>query len=52
MGQRFVPELHEPKSRNSEGQDDAALTEREVRIRFDALIDMIDAEELRAKQRI
>lgn len=44
MGQRYVPELHDPNRADPEGQKVAALTDEEVKVRFEALIAKIDAE--------
>lgn len=45
MGQKFVPELHDPNYRTTEGQKDEALTEDEAKRLFDAMIARLDAEQ-------
>ncbi|QRZ16209.1 hypothetical protein JWJ88_20785 (plasmid) [Paracoccus methylovorus] len=50
MGQKYVPELHDPNYRKAEGQDDKPLTDEEAERRFDAIIAKLDAED-RAAQR-
>lgn len=49
MGQKFVPEFHDPDYRGPEGQDDATLTDKEVKQAFDAMIAQMD-EEARAER--
>ena len=44
MGQKYVPELHDPKYRGPEGQDNAILTDKEVKRTFDAIIAEMDNE--------
>ena len=44
MGQKFVPELHDPNYRSTEGQKTEALTEDEAERIFDAMIAELDAE--------
>ncbi|MEF9602222.1 hypothetical protein O4J55_07685 [Paracoccus sp. PXZ] len=50
MGQKFVPELHDPDHRKAEGQKDKQLTDDEADRLFDAIVAKLDAEE-RAAQR-
>lgn len=45
MGQKFVPELHDPNYRVPERQDEPTMTEEEVDRRFDALIAKLDEEQ-------
>lgn len=43
MGQRYVPELHDPESRTPEGQGEVLLTDDEINRKFEAIIVMLDA---------
>lgn len=45
MGQRYVPELHDPDRRKPEGQRVDDLSGREVKLIFDALVARLDDEE-------
>ncbi|WP_181900563.1 hypothetical protein [Paracoccus thiocyanatus] len=45
MGQKYVPELHDPHYRKAEGQKDAPLTDMEAERQFDAMVARLDAEE-------
>lgn len=45
MGQKFVPELHDPNYRKTEGQKEEPLTDDEAERLFDAMISKLDAEE-------
>lgn len=49
MGQKFIPELHDPNYRKAEGQVDEQLTENEAKQLFDARIAKLDAEDLRSR---
>ncbi|WP_185968639.1 hypothetical protein [Paracoccus sp. M683] len=44
MGQKFVPELHDPNNRNTEPQTTDTLTEEEAERIFNAMIAELDAE--------
>lgn len=50
MGQKFIPELHDPNYRKAEGQQDRPLTEDEAERLFDAMIAKLDAEDRAARQ--
>lgn len=50
MGQKFVPELHDPGFRKTEGQDNKPMSDDEADKLFDAIVAKLDAEE-RAQQR-
>ncbi|UFM64636.1 hypothetical protein LOS78_13210 [Paracoccus sp. MA] len=45
MGQKFVPELHDPEYRQTEGQKFEKLTDDEAKSLFDAMVARLDAEE-------
>lgn len=49
MGQKFIPELHDPNYRKAEGQKDEQLTEDEAEQLFDAMIAKLDAEDRSAR---
>lgn len=44
MGQKFVPELHDPDYMRMEGQDTDRLSEQEIDARFEALVAELDQE--------
>ena len=44
MGQKFVPELHDPDYLRTEGQDPDRLSEKEIDARFEALVAKLDQE--------
>ncbi len=44
MGQKFVPELHDPDYMRMEGQDTDRLSEEEIDARFEALVAELDQE--------
>lgn len=45
MGQRYVPELHDPKCCEAEGQDAKPLTDEEAERLFNAAVAQLDAEQ-------
>lgn len=51
MGQKYVPELHDPESRTPEGQGVELLTDKEIDQRFDALVAALDAQARMTQQR-
>jgi len=51
MGQKFVPELHDPNYRKTEGQKDNQLTDDEADSLFDATVAKLDAEERTKRHR-
>ncbi len=45
MGQRYVPELHDPKCCETEAQDNKQLTDAEAERLFNAAVAQLDAEQ-------
>lgn len=45
MGQRYVPELHDPKHCEAEGQENKQLTDEEAERLFNAAVAQLDAEQ-------
>lgn len=45
MGQRYIPELHDPKRSEAEVQDIKQLTDEEAELLFNAAVAQLDAEQ-------
>jgi len=50
MGQRYVPELHDPNRCKTGEQPDAPLTDDEADRLFEAVVAALDAEEREARR--
>lgn len=45
MGQRFVPELHDPDKRNGASRGEEDLSDAEVRRKFNAIVAELDEQD-------